>query len=320
MLILASALAITCPSYTCASKSVNLYKGQCIYASKSAYYLSLCKDSLIPYCSPSTFNTSCTPTPKKSEKSSAWPGEKCSKDSNCAYGMCFESRCNSQNFAMSCNIDDQCNPGLYCNLYTYTCAFLIQPLASGCSKSTDCAVSSGCNFGICTRYYSLDSGQEVETCQNNQNSLCSSLTCGSLNGKSVCGSGVTSFNGTCNSNSDCVSSVDKVLGYRLQSECKCSFGKQAAGYCTKLPGDEEYKDYINDLKTWLYSEKAKMCNTVRRFTDECLMIYGNGLSTLEEKMFIELWPQIKDNEDCTKKIFNTKYWELEDSQVSYPLE
>jgi len=312
-------LAITCPSYTCTSNSINLYKGQCIYASKSTLYLSPCKDSLIPYCSPSASNTTCIPNPQKSEKSTAWPGEKCSKDSTCAYGMCYKSRCNSQNFAMSCNIDDQCNPGLYCNLNTNTCAFLIQPLASGCTKSTDCVISSGCNFGVCIPYFNLTSGKELQTCQNNQNYLCQTQVCGTLNGKNVCGSEVTSFNGTCKSNSDCVSSFNKFLGYTIQSECKCSLEKAAAGYCTKLPGDQEYVDYIDDLKDWINSDEAKMCNTVRRFTDACLMIYGDGESILQKKMFIELWPQIRNNEDCTKEIFNTKYWDLKDSQASYPI-
>lgn len=317
MLFLSSALAITCPSYICSPSKLTLYKEQCIYASKSTYYLSPCSNSLIPYCTPSSLNSTCIKTPAINLKSSAWPGESCTKDSTCAYGMCYQSRCNAQNFAKSCNIDDECNPGLFCNLTTYTCQFLIQPSMSGCTKDTDCVNSAGCNFGTCIPYFSIKSGQSVESCENNQNMLCSNVTCGKVNENFVCGSGVKSFGGICQSDSNCVSSVDSTLGYSLYSQCRCSLGEVAKGYCTKLPGDSEYLDYIGSLKAWLNNDESKMCSSVRRFTDECLTIFGEGEEILKEKLFIELWPQIENNTECTMEIFNTKYWNLVENQVSY---
>lgn len=157
----------------------------------------------------------------------------------------------------------------------------------------------------------------VENCESNENFLCSNVTCGLVNGNNVCGSGVKSFGGVCQSNSNCVSTVDSALGYSISSQCVCSFGEAAAGYCTKLPGDSEYLDYIASLKEWISSDESKMCSSVRRFTDECLTIFGEGENILAEKLFIELWPQIANNSECTKEIFNTKYWKIAGDEDSY---
>jgi hypothetical protein len=163
------------------------------------------------------------------------------------------------------------------------------------------------------KYYTLPGGSDLDKCDQNMNRLCKSLTCGKIGDKVVCGNGVK-LNGTdCNSSSDCLSTVDDVLGYSLNSDCKCSFSKKPESLCTLFPGDDDFKSYIEKEKSWVGSKEIRKCNTQRRFADGCLKQSNEGTVVMYWRMKVELYPMIENNEKCTKQVFNTQYWHLDES-------
>lgn len=312
MLLLATVSGLTCQSYTCYDKSIKLYPEQCISVNKTSVVIRTCDSSLVPYCQPLTSNTTCIPKTPKNLTSTAWPGEKCSKDSECAYGMCYKSKCNSFDFGKTCALDDQCNPGLFCNINTKTCEFQIYPGESGCTEDTDCWNSAGCNFGKCVPYFSLPASAPVDKCSQNKNYLCQNVICGQVGNQYICGSGVTNKTSKCSSSKDCVSTIDSTLGIQLTSDCKCSLSSSPQSYCKLFPGDSDYAQYIQMLKDWTSSDDIRLCNTQRRFADNCIKIDSDNEEIIYWKLRVQLWPMIDDNEKCTKEIFYSDFWKLDD--------
>ena len=310
MFILQATAALNCSSYVCQTNQ-NFLTQQCIYAGKGTYYLKTCKSSIVPYCPPIFSNSTCLPTPAKITTGVVWPGEHCKIDSDCKYGVCYQSVCNSKVFGMPCLVNDECNPGLFCSSNSNTCAFQLEAKEKGCTSDYDCVNGAGCNSGICVLYYSLKPTATVDTCINNFNNLCINALCFSIGSFSQCASSVTSYQGTCNVDSDCVSSNDPVVHANFTSTCKCALSNPGASYCTQLPGDNEFSLYIKSMKNWVQLAQIRMCNTVRRFSSQCITNYYSQANILLEYMnYVQSYPMIKNNAACTKKIYYQNYWRL----------
>lgn len=314
MFLLSLASSLTCKNYYCKLQSEVFYPKQCISLSKSGYSLNPCinysKYSVTPFCQPSSWNSTCAAKPAEATSNIAWPGESCKVDQNCIYGMCIKGICNAQNLGMECSVSDQCNPGLYCK--SNKCAFQIEPDSSGCTSDYDCVNGAGCNFGICKNYFSISPNNiSLSTCDNNQNILCQNIVCGVINNQKLCGGNVISQIGPCQSSSDCVTSVDTDLKITYTSQCACTLGKSAQGLCTLMPGDVNYTTYTNNMKGWVGSNDIRKCNTVRRFNDQCISQNWDDYKVLLfSKYNALLYPEIAENEQCTKEIYNTYYWGL----------
>ena len=321
MFMFIAAEGLSCPNFTCSGEP-HSYQ-QCIYSSKNSINLTPCTDPIIPYCQPSLSNTLCSTVPPASLFKTSWPGENCTLDLNCVYGVCYQSVCNAQNYGDSCLINDQCNPGLYCN--NKICDFQIEIGQSGCVWDYDCVNGAGCNSGICTQYFSLSPGTQIDSCVGNNNQLCQYLTCANaiLNNNTgfFCTSQLNSFTMNCNNDGDCLSNNDPILNTTLNSVCKCSYGNSGS-FCTQLPGDYEYSLYISNLTQWANDIANRMCNTVRRFSSQCISLYWDSLSSknlLLNQLFVMYYPQIKDNQDCTKLIYFQPYWQLKNGNTPQPV-
>jgi hypothetical protein len=321
MLFIFVAQGLNCPTYSCKLSGQNFNYQQCIYAGQSGYYISECTNGILPYCSPGQSNTTCTPVPAQSQLGVSWPGENCTSDANCAYGVCYNSTCNSLTYNMPCQTSDQCNPGFYCTS-SLVCDFQIEVNKTGCNSDTDCVNKAGCNNGMCTEYFTLAPGTSVSSCINNINYLCRFATCNVSDSGPVCGSSVTSYNSTCQTSSDCVSSKDTVLGGTYQSGCLCSYSpgqaNQTRSYCTQLPGDPNYSSYLMYLQKWLGTTRARLCNTSRRFSNTCISLHwgsSDSTSLVLNQLYITYYPMIKNNDNCTQSVYFQDYWTLA-NQVS----
>ena len=310
MFFLSTCTGLTCPSFSC-KKSTDIFAvQQCIYSGPSYYSLSPCTNPIIPYCNPSLSNTLCTIPPSQSLSGTSWPGEACTQDSTCKYGVCFQSRCNSKSFSATCQVSDECNPGLYCSAKGI-CEFQLEIGAKGCTADSDCVNSAGCNAATCVQYFSLAPLSAVDVCQNNINLLCSFSTCASSGSGNVCGGTVTSFQNQCSSNSDCVSSVDPASKTTYLSQCVCAYSVASSSYCTLLPGDSAYASYLKGLGVWLSAAEARQCNTKRRMSTQCIQLYSKAANDLlMQRYYVQDYPMIKNNDNCTQAIFNQDYWEL----------
>lgn len=309
MLILSNVSALTCPTYSCKTANQSFSMQQCIYAAGTSYFLSSCQSKIVPYCQPSITNSTCTTSPVQETTGISWPGEACTTDSNCKYGICYQFHCNGQDFAMACTISDQCNPGLYCNP-SGTCAFQLEVGKTGCQSDSDCVNNAGCNGGKCISYFSLPAARPIDTCQGNLNLLCVNSICQTSTTGNFCGSLVNSFTGTCKTSSDCVSTMDSALKVTYNSQCLCSYS-DGSSYCTQLPGDSQYSDYLKRLKTWLANDIVRQCNTQRRTSSQCINLYfDDSDSLLLMKFYVQDYPMIKNNDQCTQTIFFQEYWQL----------
>ena len=320
LFLLASVQALTCPEYTCKNSNLTFVTQQCIFYADHTYYLDTCKNSQVPYCQPTSSdkNITCIPTPPQKTTGVAWPGEKCQTDSNCAYGACDQGYCNSKTYNQTCSLDDECNPGLFCNLGK--CDF--QRLQGAnctreeeCANSCTCALDSSSGMGKCSRYYYLDPGTPIDVCNNYKSLACKSGLCGPGKNGFVCSEPVRSKYPTpskCLSDSKCVSEKDSQSNTVFNSTCTCGYNNNGTSYCNLFPGDTEYDRYLSNLGAWYSSQEINNCNTVRRKNFNCIKDH------LDYQGYLKLWyyynqvayyPAIQENDFCTKKIYNQQYWQ-----------
>jgi hypothetical protein len=321
MFLLPFSLSLQCPSYSCKLSSQQFSMQQCIFSNSSSLWLNPCSNPLLSYCPPSSKNSTCLPPPVSNPAAASFPGEPCSQDSDCVAGMCYQSRCNSQTFMGQCTSNADCNPGFYCNQAQSVCLFQLEINQTGCSSDFDCVNGAGCNFNVCVPYLTLLAGSPISQCTGNVNWLCGNLTCASFNGSFACGGIVTRNTETCQKDSDCKSDLDPVLNVNYYSNCLCSYAKSPQTLCSLLPGDNMYQQYMSQMKMWVGNQLIRLCNTERRFSSQCISNYaGNRNQLLLNRYYVQLYPMIDNNEDCTQEIFNQQYWSLKNNKTSFVID
>ncbi|OMJ78440.1 hypothetical protein SteCoe_21767 [Stentor coeruleus] len=86
---------------------------------------------------------------------SGWP---CCEDSNCASQNCTDDYCKGKTINESCNSDEECEVGLYCDEK----CIKLKTLNEDCISDSSCPIGSGCNKNICTELFSIGLGEESE--------------------------------------------------------------------------------------------------------------------------------------------------------------
>jgi hypothetical protein len=98
------------------------------------------------------------------------------------------------------------------------------------------------------------------------------------------------------------------------------------GYCDLFPGDKPFKDYIKMKKDWISKGYLRKCNTLRRFSRECISShYSKSYAyEFEYKTFKALqYSLIQDAEDCSLKVILPDFYkdqeEFDDSSSTFIL-
>jgi len=154
----------------------------------------------------------------------------CCEDSDCASLSCSSNHCDSLPTDSVCVDSDECKPSQYCTT-GLVCADLF---SSGdvCIADEECPIGYGCNFLICTKLWSLTTGEASEDdkyCQSNYvniDSKCDSFSVYS-------GSTVLASPFVCTIGSTCTYKYDN-LGTSETVACQCAGNGSTSGYCAPI--------------------------------------------------------------------------------------
>lgn len=304
----------TCKTYACKTTSVTIPTGSCGVDSGTTVSLVPCSTttSISSYCN--TTSLLCTNTPLTPALVN-YPGEKCSTQSDCRFGICTSGICKGQALGETCTLHEQCDPGYRCSAGGVCVAQLGIGL-SGCRSYADCVNWAGCNVtyttsnGTCTQYASVGNGVTVTDCVNGWSELCSSGYCtklgtwfGSLGVCSTAPMSVKAVPSNCSVNTDCLGTdgINMML-----SSCKCGFNSAGQSYCMPFIGDPSG---VSLIQTWVSALKStSSCNTVRRSAEACLSLVGKLAATKSADFYFRNYSMTINNDICVKSIYTSDYW------------
>ncbi|CAG9323147.1 unnamed protein product [Blepharisma stoltei] len=307
---------ISCKSYSCKTSNVTIPTGSCGLVSGTNVYLTPCSStSTTPYCNTTNLNLTCRATPAVAALQN-YPGEPCSAQTDCKFGICTSSKCTGQSKGDTCTLHEQCNPGLMCSAGG-VCATQIGIGVSGCRSYLDCVNYASCNAtysssnGTCTQYSTVANGLVVTDCQNGLSEMCASGYCtktGNFYGQlGVCSTAPTSSKTlptNCTQNTDCLG-TDGTNMYL--STCQCGYNSAGQSYCNPFIGDAPGQSLINKWVTALKAS-ASVCNTVRRDADSCLSLIGKLDDINAADFYWNYYPKVQGNDLCVQSIYTSLYW------------
>lgn len=154
----------------------------------------------------------------------------CCTDTNCASSNCSNNYCIGKAINDSCNSDEECEVGLYCDEK----CLKLKSLKDDCISDSSCPIGSGCNNNICTKLFSLNLGDESQHrkfCISNfiKSGLCDTLVI--WNETSILAPPYE-----CKIGSEC-----KYVTYNSQEvfeeeKCYCAGVAEESGYCPIVDG------------------------------------------------------------------------------------
>ena len=321
-------LPVECDSYKCKKSSQDFDSTICAYYDEESttYYLKECASNYA--CSGSSGqNLTC----QVEETSLAYPGDECDTSAECNTGVCTSGVCVGLGAGIACSSDNLCAPGYYCDASTPSVCSPLLAADSICVEDWDCTngyfckINTSTSVGKCTAYFTAASGDQVSSCITvGVDYECETGYCVSEYDEST---DTTTHTCTevfeldddddeaCENNKDCLgyNSDESVSTY---SECLCGLSEDGEGYCKLLPGDSSYEKYIKYFKLWLKSGKESKCNTTRRFSVDCAEAHWGDDEDYLTLAYYEYrtlnWNKIHDLSSCTKKVFLSYYYDLED--------
>jgi hypothetical protein len=301
--------------------------GQCVayISSNDTYLLKPCNaTSAATFCDPeSTTNVTCTLAPPPLVSDNLFPGEICKTGDDCFYiKTCnADNRCAGLPVGATCIRHGVCNPGLRCDYNTNTCKQQIDTNDKGCQTDQDCNNGAGCNItttgGVCIPYFSVDVGEVVSNCDEHYeiSDFCETGWClktGFFSDTGLCITAPVSLNvppHVCTTDSDCTGTTGQST---FSGSCQCGYNPEGAAYCSTFPGDPPGLAYIDALKYFITSGALEVCNTDRRFSEDCWKV-SNGTSyytMVAALQYFDNYPLYVDNSECIKQTYTRKYWDI----------
>lgn len=316
-----------CPQYTCHTGGYDLGNTCTFVDAKNNVQMQMCdENNLIPYCqvNPQIFQNYTCGQPPAHENPQNYPGERCREDSDCLSGSCYQNVCQGQPLGYPCVSNADCNVGTHCALGSICTKQDV--LNAGCSSDYDCQNGLACNrtlyaMGTCLPYYSVPNGDAVGICvgvlsEGNSN-LCESGSCMPVNhgtnGEGICQPSFMSIKPypmTCLQDSDCIASNGATT---LIGVCSCGYDMTGKSYCNAWTGDDPAVTVRNIWKQHVSSPGIVNCQTMRRFTPTCLSqtLPPEEISSFTTNNMLAMdTARYQGNDDCTKTIFNGRYWNV----------
>jgi len=246
-----------------------------------------------------------------------YPGSKCESNEDCIFKNnkgCQNKSCKGygEGESFSCNWADHgscskyCDPGLFAKESgNYTCVKQYKE-NEACDATEQCQNNYNCANSTCEKIGSFKNGQKIAIGKGDVNGdyFCQSFFINYTTG--VCEDPPRSSNdqaAKCQTSKDCKRSDERY------TDCRC--GLDGEKHCTLAPGDDYYLKYNQVLKEWYTSEEINECNTIARFSIDCIHDYMD--KKLFEKYYYygtlaKNYQTIKDAEDKLIRVFAPKYY------------
>lgn len=330
--LLLSVISVSaCISHKCSS-STNQYPSQstCSYIDKTnnINYVQPCKEGYQCSATTSLITGECVYKPDYTPGTQV-AGAKCYYDEDCVpNNICNpDFKCQGFSSGTACMSHLDCNVGLYCSPYNFTCIPQIKIGDTGCTEDAHCVNNAGCqtysainpNLNLCTEYFTLPDYYPILGCNSTGsiNYLCKSGFCVNLD-TSVCYPAPKSSGShprACTSNSQCQSTATGKFNLIFDSSCQCGLNADATMYCALMPGDSIYDDYDSIVRKWVDSSSIKKCNTYGRFGNGCIETYWSHSEFKEfnRKMYKAIsYPEIVNSDDCVLEWGFPEYYQVMD--------
>lgn len=301
-----SLLNSTCYPMQCNNGQAEMPISSCTFVSNGTVFLQPCESD---YACQIGFETSyCLPA-IPDPTSLSYPGEPCKHTFDCKYGICKNGYCQGFEAGKGCTLSAECSPGLYCKVGN--CVTLLTIGKGPCLVDFECQNSAGCLDGLCVAYFSLAVGATVSVCASEFSVFCSTATCWQGQCINALRSSKT-LPTPCINYQDCTSNLSS-SGVIFYSDCGCGYNNQGQAYCSLFSGDDNYALYLSALSNWLSSEVSGLCNTVRRFTSQCIQMFWDKPNYQELLLYYYrtfYYAMIQKNDECIMSIYSNFYWDL----------
>ena len=256
-----------------------------------------------------------------------FPGESCESSDDCKYGNCQLGECQGVAEGKNCTLNEECNPGLYCDLdpssiYFNTVCQKLKGVGEKCNYEYECVAYATCNTteprvpGTCIKYFSVENQGVVPCPVPGFNYMCQSGTCYSLEGSSV-GKCVPApkyeeFPKKCITSNDCA--ITNVENDKFTGDCQCGYNPGGNSYCMPFLGDEVGKHFLGNVTLYLNSSSMSTCQTTRRHSLTCAQQVADELGINSTYIYLSSlnytnFAKYIDNDDCVKSIFTSDYWD-----------
>lgn len=178
---------------------------------------------------------------------------------------CVKNVCVNES-KVPCKDDVDCAIGSYCDKTTETSVCLPQvPIGGKCSAEIQCVNEAGCLKGICTRYFSLEDGTDVEKDENRF--LCQSA----FTVDNKCATVDLVSDKLCTNSKICTYAFKNGTKFNSTSSCVCGKNEVGNSYCRPGVNSDEFKKDLNIQKKFFNNTN---CHTTERFIP--CAAYGNN--------------------------------------------
>ena len=303
----------TCSPYKCAPADYKMPSSYCSVSYNRTFFLSPCSSNEV--CDLDTGKCLKKPQDQVYLK---YPGEKCDKNVDCVYQVCANSTCKGLEQGQMCLSHEQCGPGMRC--HEDKCQKQLDVTSSGCFSDYDCINSAGCNqglnsiVGVCVGYFTVPIGQIVSDCITGTSYLCKTAECepfSLLGSYGKCKLSITSSRPIptlCSNSTEC-SGSDGIK--KLNSMCVCGYNPAGQGYCEVFKGDLPGLQFFATWQKALISSLG-VCNTMRRFSQDCLRSIGKYAEVLRATWNFYYFPLVQNNDECTQEMITYDAYIIDD--------
>ena len=321
---------VTCPSFRFQEDKS---QAKCVYPSEDGTinYVQPCPDGYV-CTSQSSDSYTCEPE----SVPTGYPGNDCSA----YYGDCVvfcgsacqeypdTKECICTGTVGGCTEGQLCDVGRVC--YAGNC---IKLLLEGFACSNDyecqyedfCYIQEGASSGFCTELFSLPNGTKLAKCTDEligyecQSGYCKEETDEAGKTTYQCAeiSKLDKPDDKCEYNTDCVGyTIDSKT--QVYSTCSCGYANNGNAYCELLPGDESYAAYRELVMKWLELYGNSMCYTERRYSIDCVEIYGDDQLYNEMLYYYyktKYWSKINNVDTEVQKVLTPEYVTAEEEYM-----
>lgn len=240
-------------------------------------------------------------------------GETCEMSSHCASNKCINRKCMGLGIMSPCNINEECERGLYCGKQEGKINNIKNCLnqkkeGEKCESEYECGINKGCHTKLkkCVTYFSLPEGENVD---DKDYRLCKSMKV--FKGKCV----ITLLR---QYTSECLPYIDQDIRkqiypsdceYTLLSgsfdfetyyaPCKCSKSYSNRNFCELATMDPLWQKLIKNLKKHYNGQEIfAQSHTSMRHNYS----YNQKLNKLYYSVYH--YPEFKDVDECVLKLFS----------------